>query len=69
MKMKLHAELVSYERFRTQSRFETEAQENSVMAYYHDKKESDMNDELMFSPWSKSVAKSTRFILSLSNHS
>ena len=28
----------SYERFRTYTRFETEAQENSEMAYYFDQK-------------------------------
>ena len=34
MKMKLLAELISYERLHTSTRFETEAQENSEMAKY-----------------------------------
>ena len=34
MKMKLLAELISYERLHTSTRFETEAQENSQMAKY-----------------------------------
>ena len=33
MKMKLHAKLVSHDRLCTQTRFETEAQENPEMAY------------------------------------
>ena len=34
MKMKLHIKSFSYERLRTQNHFETEAQENSEMAYF-----------------------------------
>ena len=34
MKMKLHAGSFSKERFRNYTRFETEAQENSEMAYF-----------------------------------
>ena len=34
MKMKLHAGSFSKERFRTYTRFETEAQENSEMVYF-----------------------------------
>ena len=33
MKMKLHAELIFIRKVRTYTRFETEAQENSEMAY------------------------------------